>query len=129
MELFFSDKLKCSSCHNGFNFTNYSFENNGLYLSYADDGRFRFSKDSNDIALFKVPTLRNIEVTAPYMHDGSIKTLKQVIEHYNSGGKSHANKSSLILPLELSQDEKDDLHTFLLTLTDNEFIQNTYLRP
>ena len=129
MELFFSDKLKCSSCHNGFNFTNYSFENNGLYSSYADDGRFRFSKDSNDIALFKVPTLRNIEITAPYMHDGSIKTLKQVIEHYNSGGKSHANKSSLILPLDLSQDEKDNLHAFLLTLSDNEFIQNPHLRP
>jgi cytochrome c peroxidase len=129
MELFFSDKLKCSACHKGFNFTNYSFENNGLYSSYADDGRFRFSKDSNDIALFKVPTLRNIEVTAPYMHDGSLKTLKQVIEHYDSGGKSHVNKSSLILPLGLSQDEKDDLHTFLLTLTDNKFIQNPYLRP
>jgi cytochrome c peroxidase len=129
MELFFSDKLKCSSCHNGFNFTNYSFENNGLYSSYADVGRFRFSKDSNDISLFKVPTLRNIEITAPYMHDGSIKTLEQVIEHYNSGGKSHANKSSIILPLALSQDEKDNLHAFLLTLTDNEFIQNPYLRP
>jgi len=129
MKLFFSDKLKCSSCHNGFNFTNYSFENNGLYTSYADVGRFRFSKDSNDIALFKVPTLRNIEITAPYMHDGSIKTLKEVIEHYNSGGKSHANKSSLLLPLDLSQDEKDNLNAFLLTLTDNEFIQNSYLRP
>lgn len=100
-----------------------------MYSSYSDVGRFRFSKDSNDIALFKVPTLRNIEVTTPYMHDGSIKTLKQVIEHYDSGGKSHPNKSSLILPLGLSQDEKDDLHTFLLTLTDNEFIQNNYLRP
>ena len=76
-----------------------------------------------------MPTLRNIEVTAPYMHDGSIKTLKEVIAHYNSGGKNHSNKSSLIKPLGLTKNETNHLYAFLLTLTDNEFINNTYFRP
>jgi cytochrome c peroxidase len=128
MKLFFSERLNCSTCHNGFNFTNYAFKNNGLYENYNDSGRYRFSKDSNDIALFKVPTLRNIEVTAPYMHDGSINTLKEVIAHYNSGGKNHINKSSLIKPLALTEDETNDVHSFLLTLTDNEFIYNPSFR-
>jgi cytochrome c peroxidase len=124
MSLFFSAQLNCSSCHNGFNFTNYTFKNNGLYEKYNDAGRFRFSKDSNDIALFKTPTLRNIEVTGPYMHDGSIKTLKEVIAHYNSGGKNHLNKSSLLKPLGLSPLEMNALEAFLLTLTDQAFIHN-----
>jgi cytochrome c peroxidase len=71
-----------------------------------------------------VPTLRNIEVTAPYMHYGSIKTLKEVIDHYNSGGKNHSNKSPLIKLLNLTKDESNNLHAFLLTLTDNEFLNN-----
>jgi len=128
MKLFFSDKLNCSSCHNGFNFTNYGFKNNGLYRKYKDIGRMRFSKDSNDIALFKTPSLRNIEVTGPYMHDGSIKTLKQVIAHYNSGGKSHKNKSKLIKPLGLSDKEVEMLEAFLLTLTDKQFINNSIFK-
>jgi len=99
-----------------------------LYENYNDPGRFRFSKDSNDIALFKVPTLRNIEVTDPYMHDGSIKTLKEVIAHYNSGGKSHSNKSSLIKPLKLTKDEANNLLAFLLTLTDNEFLNTPHFK-
>ena len=85
----------------------------------------RFSKDSNDIALFKTPTLRNIEVTGPYMHDGSITTLKQVIAHYNTGGKNHKNKSNLIKPLGLSDKEAEELEAFLLTLTDKQFINNS----
>ena len=128
MELFFSDRLNCSSCHNGFNFTDYGFKNNGLYTTYNDIGRLRFTKDSNDIALFKTPSLRNIEVTGPYMHDGSITTLKQVIAHYNSGGKNHSNKSPLIKPLELSEKEKKALETFLITLTDKSFINNPFYR-
>lgn len=128
MKLFFGERLNCSECHNGFNFTDYSFRNNGLYENYKDIGRLRFSKDSNDIALFKVPSLRNIELTGPYMHDGSIETLKEVIEHYNSGGENHKNKSELIKPLDLSEAEMSDLIAFLLTLTDKEFIENPYYR-
>src|SRR5690606_29553474 len=88
-ELFFSSKTHCSNCHKGFDFTNYKFANNGLYTNYADSGRMRFTKDEADRALFKIPTLRNIALTAPYMHDGSIKTLEAVVEHYNKGGAAH----------------------------------------
>jgi len=124
LELFFSDRTNCSTCHGGFNFTNYAFENNGLYEAYADVGRFRFTGDEEDLATFKVPSLRNVELTAPYMHDGSIKTLEDVVEHYNEGGLNHPHKSSLIKPLNLTQKEKEELVEFLKTLTDYSFIQN-----
>ena len=124
MELFLSSRTNCSSCHGGFNFTNYSFENNGLDSIYADNGRFRLTNDSADEALFKVPSLRNVGLTAPYMHDGHFSTLAEVVEHYNSGGENHKNKSSLIQPLTLSQAEKDELLAFLNSLTDYSFIND-----
>lgn len=122
--LFESERTNCSSCHGGFNFTNYSFQNNGLYDEYPDNGRERLTGELEDRALFKVPSLRNIEVTAPYMHDGSIQSLKEVIEHYNSGGASHINKSNLIQPLLLTEVEKQDLVSFLKSLTDSNFLSN-----
>jgi cytochrome c peroxidase len=73
MQLFFSERTNCSRCHGDFNFTNYSFENNGLYMQYADSGRMRFTHAESDRDKFKVPSLRNAGFTAPYMHDGSIK--------------------------------------------------------
>ena len=124
-DLFFSDKTNCSSCHNGFNFTNYSFENNGLSTEYVDIGRARLTSEDNDIGLFKVPSLRNIEFTSPYMHDGSFHNLMDVIEHYNSGGKEHINKSSKIKPLNLTDTEKEELLEFLHSLTDYTFLNNT----
>ncbi|MBK7763682.1 MAG: c-type cytochrome [Bacteroidetes bacterium] len=124
LQLFNSSKANCSQCHSGFNFSNYAFENNGLYPIYADSGRMRLTHLESDRARFKVPTLRNISVTAPYMHDGSFKTLEAVINHYNSGGYSHANKSSFIKPLGLSEQEKNDLVAFLKSLTDYQFINN-----
>ena len=124
MELFFSDKTNCSQCHGGFNFTNYEFENNGLYKEYDDVGRFRFTGNDEDLARFKVPSLRNIELTEPYMHDGSILTLAEVIEHYNSGGLNHPHKSALIQPLNLNEMEKEELLAFLQSLTDNSFVTN-----
>ena len=126
--LFFSERLACSQCHNGFNFTNYSFENNGLYAEYNDSGRFRLTGDSADIALFKVPTLRNIAVSAPYMHDGSVSSLEDVIDHYNSGGNNHNHQSHFVKPLQLSQQEKEDLVAFLHTLTDHDFLSNPNFR-
>ena len=127
LQLFMSSKTNCSQCHSGFNFSNYAFENNGLYLNYADSGRMRLTKLESDRARFKVPTLRNIAVTAPYMHDGSIKTLDEVIAHYNTGGQAHPHKSSLIKPLGLSNQEKQELLAFLHTLTDTEFLNNKKL--
>jgi cytochrome c peroxidase len=116
--LFFSDRLQCASCHGGFNFTNYAFENNGLYEVYADSGRMRLTHFESDRARFKVPSLRNVAVTAPYMHDGSLKTLYDVIDHYNKGGYPHQNKSPLIRPLGLTATERTDLVAFLKSLTD-----------
>lgn len=124
MDLFFSEKTNCSSCHTGFNFSNYAFENNGLYENYPDPGRFRLTEDSVDVARFKVPTLRNVGVTAPFMHDGSLPTLSTVVDHYNSGGKNHAHQSSLVRPLGLTVQEKVDLVAFLESLTDKKFITN-----
>jgi len=124
MDLFFSAQTNCSSCHSDFNFTNYAFENNGLYETYADQGRLRLTGEASDSALFKVPSLRNIELTAPYMHDGSISTLEAVIEHYQMGGKNHPQKNELIKPLLLTDAEKDDLLQFLKSLTDETFINN-----
>lgn len=124
LELFNSDKASCASCHGGFNFTNYAFENNGLYEEYPDEGRARLTLDVDDTALFKVPSLRNIELSGPYMHDGSMNTLEEVVEHYDSGGENHFNKSELIRPLLLTEVEKNDLVSFLKSLTDKNFISN-----
>ena len=95
-----------------------------MYAEYPDTGRFRLTNNEADRALFKVPTLRNVEVTAPYMHDGSIQTLEEVVNHYNEGGANHPHKSSLIRPLQLLQNEKDALVAFLKSLTDDHFITN-----
>ncbi|MEX1190342.1 MAG: cytochrome c peroxidase [Brumimicrobium sp.] len=116
----FNEELNCAACHSGRNFTNNKLENNGLYSDYPDLGRYIISGDSNDIGKFKVPTLRNIEITAPYMHDGSLETLEKVIDHYQKGGENHINKSDLIQPFKLSKAEKTDLINFLKSLTDKD---------
>lgn len=122
--LFFSERTQCSTCHEGFDFTNGAFENNGLYLEYADQGRKRVTAQEEDRAKFRVPTLRNVELTAPYMHDGSVESLEDVVAHYNAGGEAHVNKSELIRPLNLTAAEQADLVAFLKTLTDESFINN-----
>ena len=129
MDLFFSERTNCSACHGGYNFTTYAFANNGLYAEYADPGRFRLTNLESDRALFKIPSLRNVSITAPYMHDGSVATLREVIDHYDSGGQAHPNKSTLIRPLHLTESEKDDLVAFLQMLIDPTFIHNPHLRP
>ncbi|MFZ1705375.1 MAG: cytochrome c peroxidase [Saprospiraceae bacterium] len=128
MELFFSQKTNCNACHSGFNFTNYTFQNNGLYVDYKDVGRQRLTGKQEDQALFKVPSLRNISVTAPYMHDGSIKTLEEVVEHYNMGGQAHPHRSTMIRPLGLTSHEKRQLVAFLLSLEDTYFNYNPIFR-
>jgi cytochrome c peroxidase len=126
--LFMSERTHCASCHSGFNFTNYLFENNGLYEVYADSGRMRLTLQEGDRARFKVPSLRNVALTAPYMHDGSLSSLDAVVAHYNLGGKLHHNKSALVRPLNLSKIEQQDLIAFLRSLTDNEFVTNRRLQ-
>ena len=118
----FSEKLYCIQCHTPPYFTNFKAENNGLYLDYiGDQGRFRIHGNSTDKGKFKIPTLRNIKLTGPYMHDGSMGTLQEVIEHYSRGGEQHVNKSPIIQPFHLNVDEKKALIEFLGALSDNNF--------
>jgi len=123
-ELFFSEKAGCFHCHGGFNFTSYAFANNGLYEEYEDEGRYRQTRDSADYSLFKIPSLRNVALTAPYMHDGSLLSLTAVVEHYDRGGANHPHQSEFVRPLNLSETERNDLVHFLEALTDEEFIHN-----
>lgn len=120
----FFDSLNCSNCHSGALLTNFAFENNGLYETYKDVGRERFTKNANDRGKFKVPSLRNVGVTAPYMFDGSMPTLNDVINHYVSGGKNSTNKSVYIRPFSLSTNQRIQLLAFLESLTDYTFIHN-----
>lgn len=123
MKIYFSEDAECFHCHTGNLFTDFTFQNNGLYEKYADDGRFLITGKERDRALFKVPSLRNVALTAPYMHDGSIATLEDVIDHYRSGGKNHPNKNPSIQKIKLTEQQKTYLIAFLQSLTDENFIK------
>jgi cytochrome c peroxidase len=118
--IMFISKAACTQCHSGPNFTDNSFHNLGVPQegpAKEDVGRFAVTKDPKDKGAFKVPTLRNITMTAPYMHTGVFNTLDEVVEFYNQGGGDHANKSPKILKLNMTESEKKDLVAFLKTLT------------
>lgn len=120
----FANRLYCTECHPAPHFTTYKTECNGLYPDYGqDNGRFRVSGKEADKGRFKVPTLRNIALTAPYMHDGSLVSLDEVLGHYERGGQGHVNQSEVIKKFTLTQEERTDLKNFLNSLTDT-----TYLR-
>jgi cytochrome c peroxidase len=119
----------CASCHTPPLFTDYSYRNNGLYNIFQDSGRYRITQIADDIGKFKVPSLRNVEVTYPYMHDGSIASLEEVIEHYNSSIIASSSLDPLLVDnqfIELDEFEKLDLLAFLKTLTDQDFLNNSY---
>lgn len=121
----FSDKLYCTECHAPPMFTNYEAINNGLYSDYGKDkGCFRIHSDSSDIGKFKVPSLRNIELTYPYMHDGSFNTLDEVLAHYAKGGNPHVNKDKRIVPFTISKDDQTDLLHFFQALTDTSYLKD-----
>ena len=154
MELFFSEKFECFHCHGGVNFTSAmnhegqieatnAFHNTGLYnldergaYPASDQGLFDVTSKEGDFGKFRAPSLRNIAVTAPYMHDGSVATLEDGIEIYARGGRfieegPHAgdgaenpNKSSFVLGFRLRDTELDDLVAFLHSLTDESFLTN-----
>ena len=115
----FRGKARCSTCHIGSNFTDDKFHNLGAGegAGQNDPGRAAVTKRSEDFGRFKTPTLRNITLTAPYMHDGSMKTLGEVIAFYDRGGRANPNLDIEIKPLELTDDEKSDLLEFLKSLT------------
>jgi cytochrome c peroxidase len=138
--LFFNQHLSCFRCHGGSNFSDATafeknpdrrveFHNTGLYnvagpLSYPapNTGIYEFTKAPADVGKFKAPTLRNIALTAPYMHDGSIATLEGVLDHYAAGGRAHdnPNKDPLIGGFTLTPQDRADLIEFLKSLTDQE---------
>ena len=121
----------CNSCHAEPLFTTNDFANNGLAVDTIlnDYGRVRISKNQNDSLKFKIPTLRNIEYTYPYMHDGRFKKLFEVYNHYATGiVKSKTLATALQLPVILSSNEKVDLTAFLMTLSDKEFVFNKKFR-
>jgi cytochrome c peroxidase len=128
-DLFFSDKTDCSSCHGGFNFSNESLQSNGYFSTYPDSGRQRITLHESDRGKFVVPSLRNIALTAPYMHNGSVQSLEEIVDNYNNGNTDFTNKNNLIRPLGLSSQEKQDLVEFLKSLTDTEFINNPAFKP
>lgn len=116
--LIFNGKANCKVCHAGFNFTDESYHNLGVGMKAAkpDLGRSEISKADTDKGGFKTPTLRDVARTAPYMHDGSEATLKQVIEFYNKGGNPNPSLSKEMKPLALSARDMDDLVAFLEAL-------------
>ncbi len=153
MNLFMSERLECAHCHAGFNFSQFvthesaavaerAFHVTGLYpysetyISGADYGLFAVTGESADKDRFKAPTLRNIERSAPYMHDGSLATLGDVIDFYAAGGRvltdgpragdgrSHPGKSPFIKGFTLTAQERQDLLDFLASLTDERFLNN-----
>lgn len=132
MNLFFSGAINCNHCHTTANFYDNQALSNGLDSIYSDNGRGIITGDSADDGQFKVPSLRNIEVTAPYMHDGRFSTLEQVVEHYNSGIKQHRNLDDRLTTTGLTGGppkryymtayQKASVVAFLKTLTDQSFL-------
>ena len=129
MAIFTGERGECFHCHVGFNFTNNDFRNNNLYAVYQDIGRAKVTELEEDVGKFKVPTLRNVALTAPYMHDGSLATLEDVVDHYSSGGKLNPNSDPTIQPLDLTAQEKADLVAFLRALTDDTLATNPKYLP
>ncbi|MEN9502738.1 MAG: hypothetical protein RI964_2023 [Pseudomonadota bacterium] len=154
MDLFFSEKTECFHCHGGMNFTQSSYDrtqsfadvvffNNGLYningkgdYPLGNQGIYEITAKAGDMGRFRPPTLRNIALTAPYMHDGSFNTLEEVVRHYAAGGRNitsginagdgraNPNKSNFVRPFDLTEQEVQDMVAFLESLTDQDFITN-----
>lgn len=121
----------CAHCHGGFNFTNDMYLNNGLDLEadFSDLGFFHVTESNSDLAKFKVPSLRNITLSAPYMHDGRFETLEEVIAHYNSGVQPSSTlevtlENTIETGLFLDEQEISDLLAFLKTLEDQTLVSN-----
>ncbi|MBS1510745.1 MAG: c-type cytochrome [Bacteroidetes bacterium] len=128
-QLFIGEKAKCFNCHSQEDFTNDEFKNIGLYngKEWNDAGLYNITHKETDRGKFKTPGLRNIAVTAPYMHNGSFKTLEEVVDYYNDPAKVVKDAinidTDLQKPLGLTTTEKKDLVAFLKTLTDKKYIK------
>ncbi len=154
MQLFFSNELKCSSCHGGFNFSTptvtnqegrtifyfntglYNIDGKGAYPD-NDNGLYQYTHKRNDIGKFRVPSLRNLAFTAPYLHDGSASSLREVIDIYRNGGRNihkgmnkgdgrlSPNKDPRVTGFKLSNEDGKNLVDFLLSLTDSSLTRNS----
>jgi cytochrome c peroxidase len=142
MKLFFSNRLRCAECHGTFNLSGPVifgkadaaepvFHNTGLYnvdraggYPPSDRGLFDMTRKPGDMGRFRAPTLRNVAVTAPYMHDGSMPTLAAVVAHYASGGRRSPFKSDRVAGFKLGGPDANDLVSFLESLTDRTFLDN-----
>lgn len=130
--LFYNGTTRCNQCHMAANFNNQDARNTGLDLQYMDNGRGEVTGNTEDQGRFKIPSLRNVALTAPYMHDGRFSNLDEVVEHYNSGIQQHPNLDDRLtvdgiiggepLRLGLNAHEKQALVAFLQTLTDEPLI-------
>ncbi len=118
-ELYFTDKANCSACHVGANLTDEKYHNIGVGMDAEkpDIGREEVTKDEKDHGAFKTPTVRNVALSAPYMHDGSVKTLAEVVEWYDKGGHPNKNLSDKIKKLNLTEQEQADLVAFMEACT------------
>ena len=114
-ELFFGERINCAACHVGANLADEKYHNLGVGMDkpMPDEGRLVITKKPEDYGAFKTPTIRNVALSAPYMHDGSQKTLEEVVEHYNKGGVPNKNLSNKIKKLDLKDQEKKDLVEFM----------------
>ena len=142
MALFFSARIGCAQCHSGLNFSgplvyegheqaHALFANTGLYdvdahggYPKTDRGLIEVTHRAADMGKFRAPTLRNVALTAPYMHDGSLATLEAVLDHYVRGGHRSAQQDPRVRPFVLSTAERADLLSFLGSLTDRDFVAN-----
>ncbi len=128
LQLFF--RVGCAECHRPPLFTDYQFHCNGLLAHYWEPGRSAVTGRPADFARFRTPSLRNVGLTAPYLHDGSLGTLREVLQRYNSGGYPIAAKDPRIRPLRLSNEDLAALEAFLHSLTDSSLLHNPrYSRP
>ncbi|WP_437229139.1 cytochrome-c peroxidase [Planctomicrobium sp. SH661] len=118
-ELFFSERVNCAACHVGANLTDEKYHNLGIGMDAKepDIGRAAITGDEKDWGAFKTPTVRNVALSGPYMHDGSLKTLMDVVEHYNKGGTPNKNLSDKVKKLNLTEQEKIDLVSFMEACT------------
>lgn len=118
-ELFFSERVNCAACHVGANLADEKYHNLGIGMSAdkPDVGRMEVTRKDADLGAFKTPTIRNVALSAPYMHDGSLATLMDVVEHYAKGGTPNQNLSDKIKPIKMTDQEKQDLVEFMKACT------------
>jgi cytochrome c peroxidase len=124
-------KAKCARCHSGELFTDFSYRNNGLDSTFFDKGRYGITSLHSDIGKFRVPSLRNVELSAPYMHNARFSTLEEVLDHYDTGMLPYPTLDAGLrqpngnLGIPLDADQKTAIIAFLKTLTDRAFTQDT----